>query len=146
MQPAHLIDDMRWMESRIGPDRCRFAFAWKSLKQAGAILAFGTDWPVVPLNPMVGLYAAVSRRDTSGYPPEGWFPRERLSITEAIEAYTLGSAYAEFMERDLGSLEIGKLADIAVFDRNLLEADPLDLLEARVVLTVMNGKVVFENR
>ncbi|MCJ7811839.1 amidohydrolase, partial [bacterium] len=112
VQPSHCIDDIYWIENQIGQERAQYAYPWKSLKKQGTILAFGTDWPTAPLNPMVGLYAAVTRRDTTGYPSEGWYPQERLTVEEAIEAYTLGSAYAEFMDKEKGSLEPGKLADI----------------------------------
>lgn len=144
MQPAHCADDMRWCERRIGAQRCSHVHAWKSLKDGGVVLAFGTDWPVVPLDPMIGLYVAVTRRDTLGFPAAGWYPQERLSIEEALEAYTLGSAYAEFMEREKGSLEPGKLADIVVMDRNLLEASPVDILKSKVVYTMLGGRIVYE--
>jgi len=146
MQPTHCIEDLRWAETRIGLERCRYAYAWKSLKKQGAVLAFGTDWPVVSLNPMEGLYAAVTRRDTSGYPRKGWFPQERLTIQEAIEAYTLGSAYAEFREKEKGSLVPGKLADIVILDHNLLEIPSEEILKTRVVYTIMNGKIVYERK
>ena len=144
MQPSHCISDMRWAEERIGRERCRYAYAWKSLKNSGAVLAFGTDWPVESLNPMLGLYAAVTRRDTLGYPPRGWFPQERLTMEEAIEAYTLGSAYAEFMEKEKGSLEPGKLADVVILDRNLLSVSPSQILKTRVVYTIVGGKIVYQ--
>ncbi len=146
MQPTHCIEDLRWAETRIGLERCRYAYAWKSLKKQGAVLAFGTDWPVVSLNPMEGLYAAVTRRDTSGYPRKGWFPQERLTIQEAIEAYTLGSAYAEFREKEKGSLVPGKLADIVILDHNLLEIPSEEILKTRVLYTIMNGKIVYERK
>ncbi len=146
MQPTHCIEDMRWAETRIGTERCRYAYAWRSLKNHGAVLAFGTDWPVVSLNPMEALYAAVTRRDTSGYPRKGWFPQERLTIQETIEAYTLGSAYAEFREKEKGSLVPGKLADIVILDHNLLEIPSEEILKTRVVYTIMNGKIVYERK
>jgi predicted amidohydrolase YtcJ len=144
VQPSHCIFDMAWAESRIGPERCRRAYAWKTLLRSGARLAFGSDWPVAPLNPVVGLYAAVSRRDTTGLPEGGWHPEERLSIEEAILAYTLGSAAAEFMENEKGSLEQGKLADLVIFDRNLTTCTHEELLDAQVVRTVVDGKIVYE--
>jgi predicted amidohydrolase YtcJ len=134
MQPFQCVDDMSWLEARIGPERCHYAHIWRSLKNQGAKLAFGSDWPFGPLNPMLGLYAAVTRRDTLGYPLEGWFPHERLTIEEAIEAYTLGSAYAEFMEKEKGSLEPGKLADIVIVDRNLLQCMEKDSHETVICL------------
>jgi len=144
MQPTHCISDMRWAEERIGTQRCRYAYAWRSLKDRGAVLAFGTDWPVEPLNPMLGLYAAVTRRDTLGYPSGGWFPRERVTIEEAIEAYTLGSAYAEFMDEEKGSLEPDKLADIVILDRNLLEGSPEEILKTKVIYNILGGKIVYQ--
>jgi predicted amidohydrolase YtcJ len=145
MQPSHCIFDMPWAEARLGPVRCRTAYAWKSLLDAGARLAFGSDWPVAPLNPLIGIYAAVSRCDTTGSPAGGWNPQERLTITEAIEAYTLGSAYAELMEHEKGSIEQGKLADLIVLDRNLLRAAPSEILRSRVLYTILGGKIVYES-
>jgi predicted amidohydrolase YtcJ len=144
MQPAHCIYDLAWAESRLGPNRTAGAYAWNSVLDAGGRLAFGSDWPVVPLNPLIGIYAAVTRRDTAGLPESGWIPRERLTIEEAITAYTLGSAYAEFMEHEIGSLEQGKLADLVVLNRNLLTVHPADILRARVVYTIVDGKIVYE--
>lgn len=144
MQPAHCIEDMRWAEHRLGTQRCTNAYAWRSLKDTGATLAFGTDWPVSSLNPMIGLYAAVTRRDTTGYPPKGWFPQQRLTIEEAIEAYTYGSAYAECKEDEKGTLSAGMLADLVVLDRNLLKVPPLDILDAQVIYTILDGKIVYE--
>ncbi|MDM7925126.1 MAG: amidohydrolase [bacterium] len=144
MQPAHCIYDLPWAESRLGPVRSEGAYAWKSVLDAGGRLAFGSDWPVVPLNPLIGIYAAVTRSDTAGLPGGGWTPRQRLTAEEAITAYTLGSAYAEFMEHELGSLEQGKLADLVVLNRNLLTVHPADILRARVVYTIVDGKIVYE--
>lgn len=144
MQPAHCIYDLPWAESRLGPVRSEGAYAWKSVLDAGGRLAFGSDWPVVPLNPLIGIYAAVTRSDTAGQPGGGWYPRQRLTVEEAITAYTLGSAYAEFMEHELGSLEQGKLADLVVLNRNLLTVHPADILRARVVYTIVDGKIVYE--
>ncbi len=145
MQPSHCIFDMPWAEARLGRERCRTAYAWKSLLEGGARLAFGSDWPVAPLNPLVGIYAAVSRCDTTGSPEGGWNPQEKLTITEAIDAYTLGSAYAELMEHEKGSIEQGKLADLVILDRNLLRAAPAEILRTRVLYTIVDGKVVYEN-
>jgi len=143
MQPAHLIWDMAWAEARIGPQRSAGAYAWKSLLDQSGHLAFGSDWPVVPVNPLVGIYAAVTRCDTLGHPAGGWHPEQRLTVGQAIEAYTLGSAYAEFMETEKGTLEPGKWADIAVLDRDLLSAGPGEILRARVIYTIVGGNVVF---
>lgn len=144
MQPSHCIEDMRWAEHRLGTQRCTHAYAWRALREAGTTLAFGTDWPVSPLNPMIGLYAAVTRRDTTGYPPKGWFPQQRLTIEEAIEAYTYGSAYAEFKEHVKGTISAGMLADLVVLDRNLLKVPPRDILDTQVIYTILGGKTVYE--
>jgi len=144
MQPFGCIDDLRWAEDRLGVRRCQNAYAWKSVKESGAVLAFGTDWPVSPLNPMISLYAAVTRQDTTGFPQGGWYPREKLTMAEAIEAYTLGSAYAEFMDQEKGSIEPGKLADIVILDRNLLEVDPSQVLKIQVKYTILGGKIIYQ--
>jgi predicted amidohydrolase YtcJ len=144
MQPAHCSDDLAWAGTRLGPERSRGAYAWNSLLRAGVRLAFGSDWPVASLNPMTGLYAAVTRTDTAGLPEGGWNYQEHITVEEAILAYTAGSAAAEFMENEKGTLEQGKLADLVLFDRNLLTCAPRDLLRTRVVCTLMNGKIVYE--
>ena len=152
VNPYHASDDMRWMEERIGTERSRGAYAFRTLKDAGAVLVFGSDSPGTNaaryfLNPRYGLYAAVSRQTVTGEPAEGWFPDERLTIQEAIEAYTKNPAWASFEEDIKGTLAPGKLADIAVFDRNLIDAgenNPADLLEAEVLYTIVGGQVVYE--
>ena len=143
MQPSHLLDDIRWVGSRLGDSRCAQAYAWRSLKDEGVPLAFGTYWPVAPLNPMLGLYAATTRQDTLGQPSGGWYPRQRLTMAEAIEAYTLGSAYAERMEGEKGSLSPGKLADIVVLDHDLLRCTPAQVLKTQVVMTFLGGKQIY---
>ena len=152
INPYHVSDDMRWMEERIGSERSQGAYAFRKLKDAGAVLIFGSDSPGTNaaryfLNPVYGLYAAVSRQTLQGEPKAGWFPDQRLTIEEAIEAYTKGPAWASFEEDLKGTLTIGKLADIAVFDTNLVEAgkaDPSKLLKAKVLYTIAGGKVVYE--
>jgi predicted amidohydrolase YtcJ len=152
INPYHVSDDMRWMEERIGADRSTGAYAFRKLKDAGAVLVFGSDSPGTNaaryfLNPVYGLYAAVSRQTLTGEPVEGWFPDQRLTIEEAIEAATKNPAWASFEEDIKGTLTVGKLADIAVFDTNLVEAgqqDPKRLLEAQVLFTIVGGRVVFE--
>ncbi|MBN2414358.1 amidohydrolase [bacterium] len=143
MQPSHCIDDMHWIEDRIGTRRSRCAYAWRALLDGGARLAFGSYWPVAPLDPLYGLYAAVTRRDTAGYPLTGWHPEQRITIQEAIQAYTCGSAYAERMEDDKGTLKVGKLADIVVLDRNILEINPSGLLDTEVVHTILGGRIIY---
>ncbi len=145
MQPYHAIDDGRWAEGRIGAKRCSSSYAFRSLLDAGARLAFGSDWPVAPLDPLPGIDAAVNRRTIDGKNPNGWFPEQRISVAEAIEAYTMGSAYAAFQENDRGSISVGKLADFAVLSRDILDPNERDKIDStRVVMTVVGGKVVFE--
>jgi predicted amidohydrolase YtcJ len=145
MQPYHAIDDGRWAEGRIGAKRCASSYALRSLLDAGARLAFGSDWSVAPLSPVLGIDAAVNRRTLDGKHPEGWFPEQRIGVREAVEAYTLGSAYAGFEEKERGSLEPGKLADLVVLSRDILaDAERDHIAEAEVLLTVVGGRVVYE--
>jgi predicted amidohydrolase YtcJ len=147
MQPYHIIDDGRWAEGRIGKKRCASSYANRSLLDAGARLAFGSDWSVAPLDPIPGLDAAVNRRTLDGKHPKGWFPEQKITIAEAVEAYTLGSAYGAGREKELGSLEVGKLADLVVLSRDVLAKEERDrIAEAKVDLTVVGGKVVFERK
>jgi hypothetical protein len=144
MQPYHAVDDGRWAEKRIGPERCRTTYAFRSLLDAGARLAFGSDWDVAPLSPLKGIAAAVTRRTIDGKHPKGWYPEQRLSAEEALRAYTAGAAYAAFQEDEKGSLRAGKLADFVVLSADPLTAPP-DALDANAVdATVVGGKVVFE--
>ncbi len=142
VQPSHCIDDMRWAAKRIGK-RTADAYRWRSLLAAGAGLAFGTDWDVEPLDPRLGLYAAVTRELPAGGPEGGWHPAEKLSLAQAIEAYTLGSARAEFQERIKGSIEAGKLADLVVMEKDLFQIAKKEILTAPVAMTLLDGKVVF---
>jgi hypothetical protein len=142
VQPSHCIDDMRWAEKRIGA-RVGDAYRWASLLQEGARLAFGTDWYVEPLDPRLGLYAAVTREFPGGGPAGGWHPAERLGLEKAIELYTLGPAYAEFQETCKGSIEVGKLADMAIMERDLFSIASKEILTTPVAMTILDGKVVF---
>jgi predicted amidohydrolase YtcJ len=152
VNPYHVSDDMRWMEERIGAKRSQGAYAFRKLKDAGAVLVFGSDSPGTNaaryfLSPVYGLYAAVSRQTLNGEPAEGWFPDQRLSIEEAIDAYTRAPAWACFEEDRKGTITAGKLADLAVFDTNLIDAgrsDPADLLDAKVLYTIVGGEIVYE--
>jgi predicted amidohydrolase YtcJ len=147
MQPYHVIDDGRWAEGRIGKKRCESSYAFRSLLDAGAKVAFGSDWSVAPLDPLLGIDAAVNRRTLDGKHPGGWFPEQKISVAEAIECYTLTSAYAAFQEKDLGSLEVGKLADFVVLSRDILEAGERDnIARTEVVMTVVGGRVVYEKK
>jgi predicted amidohydrolase YtcJ len=144
MQPTHCISDKRWVEDRIGKGRAKGAYVWKSLLKSEAKICFGTDWPVEHLNPMEGLYAAVTRQSVDGEPKGGWFPEERLTMEEAVECYTLGSAYAEFQENVKGSIELNKLADLVVLSQDIFTIPPEKTLETKVVYTVFGGKIIYE--
>lgn len=146
MQPYHAIDDGRWAEKRIGSDRAKTTYAFRSLLDSGATLAFGTDWTVAPLDPMLSIYAAVTRRTLDGKNPEGWIPEQKISVEEAIRAYTVGSAFAEFQENDKGSLTAGKLADLVILSRDIFKIDPKEIEKVNVVMTIMDGRVVYEAR
>lgn len=143
MQPTHCISDKKFCEKRIGHERARGAYAWNSLAKSGASLAFGTDYQVEPLNPMEGLYAAVSRKERRGEPGEGWFPDEKISMAKAIEFYTLGAAYAQFMEDRKGIIKTGYLADLVITDRDLLSIDEPDIMKTKIDYTIVGGKIVF---
>ncbi len=143
MQPTHCITDKRFAEKRIGLERSRGAYAWRRLLDAGAKIAFGTDYSVEPLNPMEGLYAAVTRKDRLGEEGEGWFPDQKLTMEEAIELYTLGSAYAQFMEDRKGMIKEGYLADLVIVDRDLLTIPEDQIMQTLLDVTVVGGKVVY---
>jgi hypothetical protein len=147
MQPYHVIDDGRWAEGRIGGQRCGSSYAYRSLLDGGAKLAFGSDWPVAPLSPLLGIDAAVNRRTLDGIHPKGWFPEQRIKVEEAIEAYTLSAAYAGFHEKNTGTLEPGKLADLVVLARDILDPAQRDhIVETEVLMTIVGGKIVFEKK
>jgi hypothetical protein len=143
MQPYHAIDDGRWAEGRLGHDRLRYSYAWRSFLDHGVTLAFGTDWPVAPLDPIQGLYAAVTRATLDGKNPEGWIPEEKITLSEAIEAYMMGSAFAEFQEREKGSITPGKLADMVILSDNIFEMKPEDIRNVKVQTTIVGGNVVY---
>jgi len=143
MQPTHATSDMYWAGDRLGPDRLAGAYAWKSLLDSGAALAFGSDFPVEEVNPLHGIYAAVARRDLEGWPDGGWLPAERLSREQAVRAFTRDAAYAGFMEQETGSLEIGKRADFIVLDRDIMQVPAGEIPGARVEQTWVDGKQVF---
>lgn len=149
MQPFHTSDDMRWMEERIGHERSRGAYAFRRIWDSGAVLSFGSDSPGTNasryyLNPMLGLYAAVTRKTLSGQPEGGWFPQEKITIEEAIRAYTLNTAYAAFEEDIKGSIKVGKLADMVVLSDNLLIMDADGIKDVTTLKTIVGGKVVYE--
>jgi hypothetical protein len=144
MQPYHAIDDGRWMEDRIGLERSRTSFAWRSMLDAGVRLAFGTDWPIAPLNPLLGIWAAVTRQTLDNRHPEGWIPEQRLTLEEALLAYTQGSVYAEFQENFKGTIAPQMLADMVVLSADLFSIPANQIKYARVLLTIVGGKVVYE--
>lgn len=144
VQPFHAIDDGRWAEVKIGKERCRTTYAFKSLLESGTTLALGSDWPVAPLNPLIGIYAAVTRQTTDGKNPDGWFPEQKIPLEEAIKGFTLNGAHAEFSEKSKGSIEQGKLADLIVLDQDLFKIAPERIKDARVTLTIAGGRVVYD--
>lgn len=144
MQPYHAIDDGRWAEDRIGPERIRTTYAFRSLLDAGARLAFGSDWTVAPLDPIEGLYAAVTRRTIDRANPGGWVPEEKIALEEALRAYTAGTAYASFREGELGRVEPGYRADLVVLSRDLFSVEPEEIREVTVEMTLVDGEVVYE--
>jgi len=144
MQPYHAIDDGRWAEKRIGPERAKTTYPFRSLLDSGAKLAFGTDWTVAPLNPLLAIYAAVTRRTLDGKNPDGWVPEEKISVAEAVHAYTMGSAHAEFQEHEKGTITPGKLADLVVLSHDIFRIDPVEIVNVKVNTTIMDGRVVYE--
>jgi len=147
MQPYHIIDDGRWAEGRIGKKRCASSYACRALLDAGARVAFGSDWSVAPLSPLLGIDAAVRRRTLDGKNPGGWFPEQKITVAEAIEAYTLTAAYAAFQEKKRGSLMPGKLADLVVLSRDILaEKELANVGSTEVVITIVGGKIVYERK
>jgi predicted amidohydrolase YtcJ len=144
VQPYHAIDDGRWAERRIGHDRASRTYAFRTFMDHGVRLALGTDWSVAPLNPMLTLYAAVTRATLDGKNPNGWFPEQKLTVKEAIEAYTLGSSYAEFQEDQKGSITSGKLADMVLLSDDPLSVDPVKIRDIKVLKTWVGGKVTYD--
>jgi predicted amidohydrolase YtcJ len=146
MQPTHATSDMRWAEQRIGPDRLKGAYAWRSLLNAGATVVFGTDFPVEPIRPVEGVYSAVTRqsREEPGTPPGGWMPGERLTREEAIRLYTAAPAFGEWQERVKGTLRPGMLADFVIWSADLLTIPAPQILQAEPLMTVVGGRIVYQ--
>jgi predicted amidohydrolase YtcJ len=143
MQPYHAIDDGRWAEKELGSERIQSSYAWRLLLDHGAVLAFGSDWPVAPLDPLIGIYAAATRRTLDGKNPQGWVPQQRITVAEALHAYTVGSAFAEHQDQVKGSLEPGKLADLVVLTDDIFRIATTDLDKVRVYMTVFDGSVIY---
>lgn len=144
MQPFHIIDDGRWAWKRLDEKRLKGTYAFRALLDSGAVLAFGSDSPVAPLNPLFGVYAAVTRRTLDDKNPNGWIPEQKISVEETVRAFTWGSAYAEFQENVKGTLEPGKLADFVILSDDIFTIDPVKIRDAKVLVTVVDGKVVFQ--
>jgi predicted amidohydrolase YtcJ len=146
MQPYHVMDDGRWAGNRLDTARLRGTYAFRRLLDARARLAFGSDWTVAPLDPIQGIYGAVTRRTLDGRNPEGWFPEQKITLEEALRAYTSGVAYAGFAEQVVGVLRPGALADMVLLDRDLFREPPANLSRARVLRTIVGGRIVYERR
>jgi predicted amidohydrolase YtcJ len=144
VQPYHAIDDGRWAERRIGPERIKTTYAFRTLLDKGVRLALGTDWYVAPLNPMWTLYAATTRATLDGKNPSGWVPEQKITIGEAVSAYTAGSAYAEFQDADKGTIVRGKLADLVILDQDIFSIPPASIKDVKVTATITGGKIVFQ--
>lgn len=145
MQPMHIVTDMPWFEARVGKSRLEEGgFALKSLLESGVVLAGGSDAPIADINPLLGIYAAITRQDFAGNPPLCWYPKERISRWEALSLYTMNGAYAAFRENDLGSITCGKLADLVILPENLLTCNPKALLSMQVLYTIVNGKIAYQ--
>jgi predicted amidohydrolase YtcJ len=144
VQPYHAIDDGRWAEARIGHDRASRTYAFRTFLNHGVHLALGTDWDVAPLNPLLSVYAAVTRATLDGKNPNGWFPEQKLTVAEAVHAYTMGSAYAEFQEKEKGSITPGKLADMVLLSDDIFSIDPVKIRDVKVLKTIVGGKVIWD--
>jgi predicted amidohydrolase YtcJ len=144
VQPYHAIDDGRWAEKRIGHDRASRTYAFRTFLDHRVRLALGTDWNVAPLNPMLTIYAAVTRATLDGKNPNGWFPEQKLTVTEAVEAYTMGSAYAEFQEKEKGSVTPGKLADMVLLSDDIFSIDPVRIRDVKILKTIVGGKITWD--
>jgi predicted amidohydrolase YtcJ len=143
MQPTHATSDMYWAEKRVGPERIKGAYAWRTVLDSGARLALGSDFPVEAVNPFFGIYAAVTRQDQKGWPEGGWYPSQKLTLAEAIRGFTLDAAYAAFEEPTRGTIEPGKLADLTIVDGDLYSMPQSELFKAKVRMTVVGGEVVY---
>ena len=144
MQPYHAIDDGRWAEKVIGPERARTTYAFRTLMDSRARLAFGSDWPVAPATPLEGIYAAVTRRTLDDKHPDGWIPEQKITLEDALRAYTSGGAYASFEEREKGSLVPGKLADVVIIDRDLTKIAAEAIRDAKIDYTIVGGRIVYD--
>lgn len=143
IMPAHATSDMSWAEDRIGKDRIKYAYAWKTILENAKHAAMGSEAPVESPNPIWGIYAAMTRQDHEGNPKGGWYPEHRLTFNEALHGYTVGAAYAQFAENELGTIEVGKIADLTAFKKDLTKIEPVKMLDCEVLYTIVNGKPVY---
>ena len=146
MQPFHIIDDGRWAWKRLDEKRLKGTYAFRTILDSGGVLAFGSDSPVAPLNPILGVYAAVTRRTLDDKNPNGWLPEQKISVEETVRAFTWGSAYAEFQDNIKGTIEVGKLADFVILSDDIFTIDPIKIRDVKVFSTIVNGKVVYEGK
>jgi predicted amidohydrolase YtcJ len=144
VQPYHAIDDGRWAQNRLGPERVKTTYAFRSLIDSGATVCFGSDWPVAPLSPLTGIYAAVTRRTIDGKNPDGWMPEQKVTVAEAVKAYTVNAAYAEGEENIKGAIRPGMLADIAVLSADIFHMDPVQIESTTVEMTIVDGRIAYD--
>jgi len=144
MQACHQTSDMRWAEARVGPQRIRGAYAWRSLLNTGVVIPNGTDFPVEQVNPLITFHSSVTRQDTTNWPGGGWYPDQAMTRDEALKSMTIWAAYAAFQEKELGSLTPGKYADFVVLDRDIMTVPATEIMSTRVVSTYLGGKSVYE--
>ncbi|MGH7591369.1 MAG: amidohydrolase family protein, partial [Gemmatimonadales bacterium] len=143
VQPIHLVDDGRWIQDRIGPERIKYTYPFRTMLDTHAVLGFGSDWPVATPDPIAGIAAAVTRQTSDGKNPGGWMPQQKITLAEALRAYTWGDSYANFTETHRGTLAPGKWADITVLDKDLFKLPPAKLGTARAVMTIVGGRIVY---
>jgi hypothetical protein len=143
MQPTHCTSDMYWAESRVGPERIKGAYAWRTFMEHGVVICNGSDAPVESNDPLWGIYAAVSRQDRSGFPNDGWYADQKMTVMEAIKGFTINASYASFDETQKGSIEKGKLADLVVLDKDITSIEPAEILKTSVLMTVVGGKILY---
>jgi hypothetical protein len=144
MQPTHAVSDMPWTEDRIGAERVKGAYAFRNFLDEGLSIPCGSDFPVETNNPLIGIYHAVTRQDANGNPEGGWLPEQKMTIEEAIKGYTIWAAYAAFQENILGSIEVGKLADFTILDKNILTIEPAEILNTRPIYTIVGGQIQYQ--
>ena len=144
MQASHQTSDMRWAETRVGPERIKGAYAWRSLLNTGVVIPNGSDFPVEEVNPLISFHSAVSRQDASGWPPGGWYPDQRMTREEALRAMTIWAAYAGFQEKTMGSITPGKYADFVILDQDIMTVPVEDILKTKVISTWIGGKSVYD--